>query len=127
MGKVSQPLGAKAGKEATEKFFSDVMSPIKCKIVDLSEIAQNWMTTSWMLGLQPKRSLINRAPNSAAFLRVLVFREVDIFAFSTADFLAACKEKCSEVPSTTSEMEEAEEARRTYLCLLSSSVHANWL
>ncbi|CAE7864568.1 Tnr, partial [Symbiodinium necroappetens] len=106
-GKVTQPFQQRGGNEATEKFFGDVLAPVKASIVDISEFAQNWMTTSWMFGLQPKRIMAGLPPNCAACLRVLVYGEIEIYTFSTLSFLAALKEKGITVPSSTAELEQA--------------------
>ena len=106
-GKVTQPLQARAGNGPTEKFFADVMSPVKGHIVDIKEIAQNWMTTSWMFGLMPKRIFAGLPPNCAAMLRVLAYGEIEVYSFSTESFFKHLKAKSIAVPSTIAEYEQA--------------------
>eukprot|EP00913_Durusdinium_trenchii_P011745 g11031.t1 len=92
-GKVAQPFATKQGKEPTEKFFGDAMMLVRKSIVDISEHTPNWMSTSWMFGLAPKRVFIGFAPNCAAMLRCLMYGEVEVFCLPVAKFVQAVKDK----------------------------------
>ncbi|CAE7334150.1 unnamed protein product [Symbiodinium pilosum] len=109
-GKVTMPYVARAGKEVTEKFFADVVSPVQEKIVDISEFAPGWMGTSWMYGLSPKTSFAGLSPNSAAFLKVLLYGELDMYCLGVADVLDAFKSAKLSIPKTSAELEQALEA-----------------
>ena len=106
-GKVTMPYVARAGKEVTEKFFADVVSPAQEKIVDISEFAPGWMGTSWMYGLSPKTSFAGLSPNSAAFLKVLLYGELDMYCLGVADVLDAFKSAKLSIPKTSAELEQA--------------------
>ena len=106
-GKVTQPFQARAGNEPTEKFFADVVAPVKGSIVDISEFAVNWMSTSWMFGVLPKRTFAGLPPNSAACFRALVYGEIEVYTFSTVDFLTKLKQKNMAVATTVTELEQA--------------------
>ena len=108
-GKVNQPFVAKAGKEQTEKFMGDCVWHLQeaKKILDVSEFAANWMTTSWMFGMSPKMSFIGFAPNCAACLRCLSYGEMDVTTVRVDILLQKLKEIGSKVPSKATELEEA--------------------
>ena len=106
-GKVTQPFQARAGNEPAEKFFSDLVAPVRGSIVDISEFAANWMTTSWMFGVLPKRTFAGLPPNSAGCFRALVYGELDVYTFSTVDFLSKLKQKQMVLPTTVAELEQA--------------------
>ena len=106
-GKVAQPFQAKSGREPTEKFFESVVAPVANYIVDISEYAQNWMAASWMFGQMPKRAFAGHAPNCAAMLRMLSYGEMEVYTFSTLDFLKALAGKGMRVPTNSSELEQA--------------------
>ena len=106
-GKLSQPFVTKAGREVSEKCFTDIVSPVKAKIVDLEKVAPGWSTTSWMFALAPKRSFITFSPNSAAFLRVLMYGDVEVYTLSVQSFMEGLQTASVAEPKTTSELEEA--------------------
>ena len=106
-GKVTTPYVARAGKEVTEKFFADVIAPVQGNIVDISEFAPGWMATSWMYGLSAKTSFAGLSPNSAAFLRVLLYGELDMYCLSVAATMDAFKSAKLSIPKTTAEFEQA--------------------
>ncbi|OLP85976.1 Tenascin-R [Symbiodinium microadriaticum] len=109
LGKVNQPFQAKAGKEPTELFFNELLKSVKPYLVDLSEVASAWTTTSWMFGLLPKRIFIQATPNCAAMLRTLQYGEVEIYLFPILHFVSALKTAGMTVPSSFSELEKAVE------------------
>ncbi|CAE7630094.1 unnamed protein product [Symbiodinium necroappetens] len=104
--KLSTPFVAKAGKEPTEKLFADIMLNVKGKIVDAEAVAPQWMSTSWMMGLAPKTSFIGLCPNSAAFLRVLSYGDVEVYCMSMVDFMKGVTAAGTAAPKSTSELEE---------------------
>ncbi|CAE7038483.1 Tnr [Symbiodinium sp. CCMP2456] len=112
-GKVNQPFQAKAGKEATEVMFAELVKPINKSIIDLSEVAQSWNNTSWMFGLLPKRVFLGCMPNQAACLRIMVYGELETYMFGISSFLAALKTMGLAVPSTAAELEKALEELTT--------------
>ena len=109
--KLSTPFVAKAGKEPTEKLFADIMLNVKGKIVDVEAVAPQWMSTSWMMGLAPKTSFIGLCPNSAAFLRVLSYGDVEVYCMSMVDFMKGVTAAGTAAPKSTSELEEASRSK----------------
>ena len=107
-GKVTQPYVVKGGKEQTEKLFTDLTANLKEKklIVDVSECAANWMSTSWMFGLEPKRTFVAATPNSAAYFRCLAYGEVEMFCIPALAFCNVLKDNAMPVPTKMSELEE---------------------
>ena len=110
LGKITQPLAPKAGKEATEKLFMSIMNPVNGKIVDLSAFAASWMAASWIFGCAPKRCFASFAPNCAACLRVLMYGEIEVFALPATGILQALKDAGLHSPTTMTELEEASRA-----------------
>ena len=106
-GKLASPFIAKAGREPSEKCFMDIAAPVKTKIIDMEPIAPGWSSTSWMFALAPKRTFVSLSPNSAAFLRVLMYGDVEIYTLSVQSFLDGLKNASVAVPNTTTELEEA--------------------
>jgi hypothetical protein len=86
-GKTTQPLATKAGKEQTEKLFGDIVDLVKKHIVDISEHAANWMTTSWIFGLASSHFGGGLTPNSAACFKMLMYGSAELYLAPIAELL----------------------------------------
>ena len=106
-GKVNQPMVAKAGNEQAEALFGEILNPVSKLLIDMSAIAQNWASTSWMFGMLPRRVLVGMNPNMAACLRLLSYGEVEVYSFSVSEFAAALKKNGLQVPASLTELEQA--------------------
>ena len=111
LNKITSPFIAKAGKEPTEKMFMEIMQNVKDKIVNVEPVAPQWMGTSWLMGLGPKTSFIGLCPNSAAFLRVLSYGDMEVFCMSIVDFMKGLGAAGTQIPKSTSEVEEARRSK----------------
>ena len=77
--KTTQPLATKAGKEQTEKLSVDIVDLVKKHIVDISEQAANWMTTSWIFGHASSHFGCGLTPNSAACFKMLMYGSAELY------------------------------------------------
>ena len=89
--KASMTLATKQGKEETEQFFYTFTKALEAKSLNISSVAANFKSTSWIFGLAPDYVSFGLAPTSASVFRLLALGSAHVWAVSLNGLLLGFK------------------------------------